>query len=73
MDVNMERTNKMLALIHPIIHKMNGELGDFIERYVTFSISPVNCQMIQSIYHPSDLSKQRALGYNSSFKAIRSI
>eukprot|EP00112_Aurelia_sp_Birch-Aquarium-sp1_P022679 Seg649.2 transcript_id=Seg649.2/GoldUCD/mRNA.D3Y31 product="TBC1 domain family member 20" protein_id=Seg649.2/GoldUCD/D3Y31 len=32
MDVNMERTNKMLALIHPIIHKMNGELGEFIER-----------------------------------------
>ena len=36
MDVNMERTNKMLALIHPIIYKMNGELGDFIERYVCF-------------------------------------
>jgi len=32
MDVNMERTNRMLALIHPIISKMNEALGDFLQR-----------------------------------------
>lgn len=32
MDVNMERTNKMLEIIHPVISHMNQELGSFIER-----------------------------------------
>ncbi|XP_065064914.1 TBC1 domain family member 20-like isoform X2 [Rhopilema esculentum] len=31
MDVNMERTNKMLALIHPILSKMDISLAAFIQ------------------------------------------
>ena len=32
MDHTMEKTNKMLAFIHPIIKEVDPELEDFLER-----------------------------------------
>ena len=34
MEGSMEKTNKMLAFLHPILEEADPELGDFLIRYV---------------------------------------
>ena len=49
----MEKTNKMLAFLHPIIEEADPELEDFLIRYV---LSTTTFTFLASAFFPSLLS-----------------